>query len=397
MTTLHRRRFLSGAVAAAGSLSLPACSTLPRPAYTAAEAATAEIPGIPGARYFEDSPPEVWARAAAISSGQERAAARRGGVRPRSDLLALSGGGDDGAYGAGLLCGWSERGDRPVFRAVTGVSTGALIAPLAFLGSGYDPALKAAYTTLDTPDLIEVTGLSGVLFGEALLAGAPLRDLVARYADDALIEAVAREHATGRRLFAGTTDLDSQRTAIWDLGAIAASGHPGRAALFRDVLVASASIPIAYPPVLIEVEGEGRRFSEMHVDGGVTAQVLTLTAPLRAIDRTGVDGGRRPAIYILMNQRIGPEFTLVKRSVATIGSRSIATLTKTHGRSAIREARDAALRRGWTFRLTSIGDDFTVPEPAPFDRAYMNALFDYGLRRGRDGKAWSNGDGAILA
>lgn len=397
MTTFHRRRFLSGAAAAAAGLSLPACSTLPRTAYTAAEAAVAEVPGIPGARYFEDSPPEIWARAAATSAAQERAASRRGGFRPRSDLLALSGGGDDGAYGAGLLCGWSERGDRPVFRAVTGVSTGALIAPLAFLGSGYDDALKAAYTTIDTEDLVDVKGLAGLLFGEALLAGAPLRDLVARYADDDLIAAVAHEHATGRRLFAGTTDLDSQRTAIWDLGAIAASGHPDRANLFRSVLVASASIPIAYPPVLLEVEGEGRRFAEMHVDGGVTAQVLTLTAPLRAIERTGLDAGRRPAIYILMNQRIGTEFTLVKRSVLTIGARSIETLIKTHGRSAVREARDAALRRGWTFRLTSIGDDFTVPEPRPFDRAYMNALFAYGFARAREGKAWNNGDGAILA
>ena len=397
MTTFHRRGLLSGAGAAAAGLSLPACSTLPRTAYTAAEAAVAEVPGIPGARYFEDSPPEVWVRAAAISAAQERAAARRGGFRPRSDLLALSGGGDDGAYGAGLLCGWSERGDRPVFRAVTGVSTGALIAPLAFLGSGYDDALKAAYTTVDTEDLVDVTGLAGLLFGESLLAGAPLRDLVARYADDDLIAAVAREHATGRRLFAGTTDLDSQRTAIWDLGAIAASGHPDRTNLFRSVLVASASIPIAYPPVLLEVEGEGRRFAEMHVDGGVTAQVLTLTAPLRAIERTGVDTGRRPAMHILMNQRIGTEFSLVKRSVLTIGARSIETLIKTHGRSAVREARDAALRRGWIFRLTSIGDDFTVPEPRPFDRAYMNALFAYGFARAREGKAWNNGEGAILA
>jgi hypothetical protein len=397
MTILHRRRFLGGAAATAGSLSLPACSTLPRTPYTAAEAAVAEIPGIPGARFFEDSPPEVWARAAAISSAQERAAARKGRGRPRSDLLALSGGAENGAYGAGLLCGWSERGDRPTFRAVTGVSTGALIAPLAFLGSSHDPLLRAAYTTVDTDSLVELRSLSGILGGDSLLDGSPLSDLVARYADDALIAAVAEEHGTGRRLFAGTTDLDSQRTAIWDLGAIAASEHPDRASLFRSVLVASASVPIAYPPVLIAVEGEGRRFAEMHVDGGATAPVLTLIAPLRSTERTGMDGGRRPSIYVLMNQRLGSEFTLVKRSVLTVGARSLATLTKTHGRAAVREARDAALRRGWTFRLSSIGDDFTLTEQKPFDRAYMNALFDYGFGRAKEGRAWSDGNGATLA
>jgi hypothetical protein len=397
MTTLHRRQFLSGAALTAAGLSLPACSTLPRTAYTATEAAQAEIPGLPGARFFEDSAPEVWARAAAISAAQERAAAKRGGFRPRTDLLALSGGAENGAYGAGLLCGWSERGDRPVFRAVTGVSTGALIAPLAFLGSGYDEPLRAAYTTIDTETLVDLRSLGSILGGDSLLDGAPLRDLVSRYADDDLIAAVAREHGTGRRLFAGTTDLDSQRTAIWDLGAIASSGHPERANLFRSVLVASASVPIAYPPVLVEVASEGRRFSEMHADGGVTAQVLTLTAPLRSIERTGIDGGRRPAIYILMNQRLGAEFTVVKRSVLTVGTRSIETLIKTHGRSAVREARDAALRRGWTFRLSSIGDDFTLTEAKPFDRAYMNALFAYGFARAREGRAWSAGSGAILA
>ena len=396
MPILHRRRFLSGSAAAAGSLWLPACSTLPRTPYTAAEAAVAEIPGIPGARFFEDSPPEVWARAAAISSAQERAAAPKGRGRPRSDLLALSGGAENGAYGAGLLCGWSERGDRPTFRAVTGVSTGALIAPLAFLGSSHDPLLRAAYTTVDTDSLVELRSLSGILGGDSLLDGSLLSDLVARYADDALIAAVAEEHGTGRRLFAGTTDLDSQRTAIWDLGAIAASEHPDRANLFRSVLVASASVPIAYPPVLIAVEGEGRRFAEMHVDGGATTPVLTLIAPLRSIGRTGMVGGR-PSIYVLMNQRLGSEFTLVKRSVLTVGARSLATLTKTHGRAAVREARDAALRRGWTFRLSSIGDDFTLTEQKPFDRAYMNALFDYGFGRAREGRAWSDGSGATLA
>ena len=220
-----------------------------------------------------------------------------------------------------------------------------------------------------------------MLVGESLLDGSPLRDLVARYADDALIAAVAEEHGTGRRLFAGTTDLDSQRTAIWDLGAIASSEHPDRAGLFRDVLVASASIPIAYPAGADRGRGRG---PALRGDACGRRRHRPGPHPDRPPARGrahGVDVGRRPSIYILMNQRIGSEFTLVKRSVSTIGARSLATLTKTHGRSAVREARDAALRRGWTFRLTSIGDDFTLTEPRPFDRAYMNALFDYGFGR----------------
>ena len=190
-------------------------------------------------------------------------------------VLALSGGGADGAFGAGLLTGWTARGNRPQFTFVTGASAGALIAPFAFLGSRYDEMLASVFASGEMANLLQSDGLAG-LFGTGLFKTAPLRDLIARHVDDALLAAVAREYRTGRRLYVVTTNLDAQRTAIWDMGKIASSSDPGALELFRNVMTASASIPGVFSPMLIDVEAQGKRFAEMHVDGGVTTNVLIL-------------------------------------------------------------------------------------------------------------------------
>src|ERR1019366_6164924 len=188
-------------------------------------------------------------------------------------VLALSGGGAYAAFGAGLLNGWSARGTRPQFTIVTGASSGALIAPFAFLGTGQDETLRRIFTSGEMENLLQSDGLKG-LFGTSLYKTAPLRELIVRHVDAKLLEAIALENRAGRRLYVVTTNIDAQRTAIWDMGKIAASDDPGALELFRNILTASASIPGLFSPVLIDVEGEGRRFAEMHVDGGVTANVL---------------------------------------------------------------------------------------------------------------------------
>ena len=192
--------------------------------------------------------------------------------------LALSGGGANGAFGAGFLNGWSSTGSRPTFKVVTGVSTGALMAPFAFLGQPGDAALHEFYTTTASRDIFALGEfldiISRVLFGEGIADTSPLVSLLERHVDEALLQQVALAHKSGRRLYIGTVDLDSQRFIIWNMGLIATSGQPDALQLFRKVMLASASIPIAFAPVFFDVEAGGRRYDEMHVDGAVAANVF---------------------------------------------------------------------------------------------------------------------------
>src|SRR6185369_2914693 len=252
---------LIGGLVLTCSLALGACTSLPRTPYTAAEASTSRVLDIDGLRRYTDEP------ATKFRFEKDALSATR-------TYLALSGGGADGAYGVGVLNGWTAAGTRPAFSVVSGVSTGGLIAPFAFLGSQYDDTLREVYTSGIASSLLDDPSIIRVLFGSGLFGNKRLRELVARYVGPEILAAVARENARGRKLLVATTDLDTQRTAIWDMGKIAAVGSPEALRLFRDVMAASASIPLVFPPILIEAEGQGRRFEEMHVDGGVTAPVL---------------------------------------------------------------------------------------------------------------------------
>ncbi len=261
----HLRRPLTAAVCTLAA-AVAGCSATPsRTPYSQADQAIANVPGIPGARLWADDP--------AVSTAPRSVVSRIRVAQPT--VLALSGGGADGAFGAGLLTGWSARGNRPQFTIVTGASAGALMAPFAFLGPTYDPTLRNVFASGEMANLLQHDGLAGLL-GSGLFKAAPLRDLIARHFDDAMLAAVAQEYRAGRRLFVVTTNLDAQRTAIWDMGRIAASGEPASLELFRNVLAASASVPGVFSPVLIDVEADGRRFAEMHVDGGVTTNVLVV-------------------------------------------------------------------------------------------------------------------------
>ncbi|MCL6634858.1 MAG: patatin-like phospholipase family protein [Peptococcaceae bacterium] len=186
------------------------------------------------------------------------------------NILALSGGASGGAFGAGALVGLTRSGRRPDFAIVTGVSTGALIAPLAFLGSEWDERLADAYVGGHAADLLSIRGFAGAL-GTGLFKGEGLEALIAPIIDERLMDAVAAEHARGRRLLIATTNLDSQKATIWDMGAIASRGGEAALKLFREVMLASASVPGLFPPRLFDVEAGGERFQEMHVDGGVAA------------------------------------------------------------------------------------------------------------------------------
>src|SRR5262245_21744211 len=341
---------------ATGALALAGCTAAPRVPYTLQEDRQAVIPGIPGARLWADDP--------SIISGRRSPVSRLKLAQPT--ILALSGGGAEGAFGAGLLVGWTARGTRPQFTFVTGASAGALIAPFAFLGPAYDETLASVFASGEMSNLLQFEGLSGLL-GTSLFRTAPLRDLIARHVGPEMLAAVAREHRAGRRLYVVTTNLDAQRTAIWDMGKIADSSDPGALELFRNVLTASASIPGVFSPVLIEVEGEGKRFAERHVDGGVTTNVLIVPDAVLVTGTQLFSPDARPKIYVVMNGKLSPDFDVVKASTLPIVTRSFETSVRANTRNTLLASYQFAKSRGWEFSLASIEPNYPKSASISFD------------------------------
>src|SRR6202000_2841735 len=237
-------------------------------------------------------------------------------------ILALSGGGADGAFGAGALVGRRQSTSRPKFSVVTGVSTGALIAPYAFLGSDWDDELLEVYTSGRAEHLLKTRGL-GALFGSSLYSGTPLKDLVDRYATDALIQAVAREASTGRLLLVATTDVSTGEPVIWDLGSIAMNGGANAHTLFRDVLVASASVPGLFPPVVIRVQEQQALYDEVHVDGTISVPFFV---PLAFVDAAGdASDPRSVSVYVIVDGRLSEQPASIRLQARSILSRSVST------------------------------------------------------------------------
>jgi predicted acylesterase/phospholipase RssA len=302
--------------------------------------------------------------------------------------LALSGGGADGAYGAGVLNGWTAAGTRPEFSVVSGVSTGALIAPFAFLGPAYDATLREVYTSGIAESLLNTPSIVHAVFGSGLFGNTRLRELVARYIRQDMLKAIAAEHARGRYLLIVTTNLDTQRTVIWDMGRIAAIRSPQALNLFRDVMAASASIPVVFPPMLIDAQAGGHRFQEMDVDGGVTAPVLTL--PEAFLLRNGAPArGLRMNIYVLVNDKVERDFRLVPNSTIDIAARTSASVTKTQIRSVLYTTYDFARRNNFGFNLTYIDKDFSSPTSFGFEASHMRSLYQYGYDKARTGDFWA--------
>lgn len=311
------------------------------------------------------------------------------GPLPVAEFLAISGGGANGAFTAGLLNGWTAGGNRPQFKAVTGISTGALIAPFAFLGPAYDKTLREFYTGITTKDILTERSKLAAIFDDALTDNAPLRKMVAGLIDPKLLAAIAAEHRKGRLLMIGTTNLDAQRAVIWNVGAIAASGHPRAVELVRDIMVASAAIPAAFPPMMIDVEVDGEHYQEMHVDGGTVTQVFLYPPSLKVretAEAVGVKRDRR--VYIIRNARLAPEWAQTPRRTLSIAGRGVSTLLAAAGIGDLYRTYLNTQRDGIDYNLVSIPADFTLQPREPFDREYMQKLFDVGFEMGRNGGFW---------
>ena len=306
-----------------------------------------------------------------------------------NNLLALSGGGEDGAFGAGLLVGWSEHGSRPEFKIVTGASTGALAAPFAFLGSEYDGALKTIYTETRTQDVVASSrSLISAVNNEALMDNSALFRSISKHLDAKIIDRIAQEYEKGRLLLVSTTNLDTGRLMIWNIGAIAASGDPRRLDLVRRIMLASAAIPGLFPPVMIDVMLDHAKHQEMHVDGGTVSQVFLYPPSLRLGRILRREDGPRPTAYIIRNGRASPTPEKVERKTLAIAGRAIETMIASNGVGDLYRIYTTAQRDHIDFNLALIGDDFAQSSPGRFDRAYMAKLFDYGVEQGRMGYPW---------
>jgi hypothetical protein len=384
------RRLLLGAGLASLGLPLSGCANLSRlQAVPELDQRRSVIPGFDAIRYVLGFDEDLRAMARELSRSWQREREASHGGDELIDILALSGGGDDGAFGAGLLNGWTLAGNRPTFKLVTGVSTGALIAPFAFLGPAYDERLREFYTKSRPEDILKLRGIIDVVFGDAVADSAPLQARIQANVDQALLDAVAQEYRRGRLLWVATTNLDSRRTVVWDLTRIAATPHPEALPLFRSLMLASASIPGAFPPVMIDVQVEGRRYQEMHVDGGTTSQVFVypLSLNLASLRR---EHGRRAAqqLYVIRNSRIDPDVTEVERNSVSIAGRAMSTLIRAQGLGDLYRIYLQAQRDGLGFYLATIPGEFMFPKKVEFDTAYMASLFQLGFEQARGGYRW---------
>lgn len=394
--TGYERRFARRAMLAGGAASLSGCG-LPRRVdpVPAERVRNAQVLGLPNERFCITDPMDI-PRIVEEFNEAGRRQRRRFGLGPRDRLpdghiIAFSGGGENGAFGAGLACGWTEHGSRPDFTLATGTSTGALTAPMVFVGSRRDADLRAAYTDISAADVLVSRGLLAALVDDAVADSAPLARTIARFMDDALLAEIAEGYRGGRQLIISTTNLDAQRPVGWNIGAIAASGHPRALDLARQVLLASASVPGVFPPVMIDVTVDGRPFQEMHVDGGTFAQAFLYPPALGDSRAERIRAGLTPpavTAYVVRNGRLSQSGGPVPRRAFPIAERAISTLLGASGVNDIFRIQAATQRHGIGFRLAHIEDDFTAMESEPFDRDYLRALFDYGFAKARLGYPW---------
>ena len=314
-------------------------------------------------------------------------------VLPPSVNLAISGGGDNGAFGAGLLTGWSEAGTRPVFKLVTGVSTGALMAPFAFLGPAYDDRLRALYTNVSMSDIAVKRMALFAFYGDAMTDNSPLRKLVSKAVDQRVLDAIAVEHDKGRILLVATTNLDLRNAVIWNVTKIAATRRPQALDLVHRILIASAAIPGTFPPVMIDVEAEGKRYQEMHVDGGTVSQVFIYPAAIHLQQLAR----RQRSLYIIRNARLDPDWAQVDRRTLPIAFRAIRTLIQSQGMGDLYRIYAIATRDKLDYNLAYIPRDFYYPHKADFDTTYMRALFAVGERLAKNGYEWAKSPPVIVS
>ena len=355
--------------------ALTGCVTLPRAPFTQAEQASASPRGFGQVRYTAED------ESLTLMLRQSLKPDAKGDV----DALAISGGGANGAYGAGLLYGWTKNGKRPEFQLVTGVSAGALLAPFAFLGPAWDNELHQAYFGPAIARLREPRLLLR-LFTPGLYDNAPLKELVRSYVSDRLIQAVAAEHAKGRRLLVGTTNLDTEQLVVWDMGAIATKGGVEARDMFATVLVASASVPGIYAPSMIPVESGGHAFSEMHIDGQAEAAFFAIPQSL-LLSRSVTPSPFHARLFIIINGRVESKFSVKPNSTISILRGTIDAGGKAAVRSILISTAQFCQRTGCELSVASLPPTIK-DDSSDFDQAHLESLFAIGEAGSVNGSGW---------
>jgi predicted acylesterase/phospholipase RssA len=372
------RRFLALVASAVLSVSLAACGTLPR------EAGPIRLAS--GTLQRTEDPRIRASDAPRLKALVEDLRRRLTAAGPSQSVLALSGGGASGAYGAGVLYGWSQSGQRPTFDIVTGVSTGALAAPYAFLGPAWDEQLRAAYVDGGTKGLLGFDSFRP-LVAPSLFSSRGLKALIWKNVTPQMLRQIAAEHAKGRRLLVATTNLDSEETVIWDMGLLATQGDDNALLLFRQVLLASASIPGVFPPVLIKgLTPDGTLIEEMHVDGGVNTPFLGV--PDSLLLWTAPSAGPDSNFYVLINGQVDRRQSFTKGTLKSILARSYDSASKASTRSYLTANVAFADRNHVKMMLAAIPSEITASS-LDFDKTSMTALFEAGRAKAASGQAWT--------
>jgi len=389
LSTASRKGTVVVVMMVAALLQAIGCSRPERlPAVPQALQAEATIPGLPGVRYRAGHLDEL-IQEGLESVERERAglaAQGKGGPLPPVVFLAISGGGDNGAFGAGLLNGWTAAGDRPTFKLVTGISTGALIAPFAFLGPAYDAKLKSLYTDVSPKDILVKRNMLAAVINDAMADNRPLWLQLEKNVNQEMLDAIAAEYKKGRLLVIGTTDLDARQGVLWNMTRIAASADPRALDLFRKIMIASAAIPGAFPPTMIEVEARGQHYQEMHVDGGATVQVFAYPPSVNLGALKGLE--RTRDLYIIRNSRLDPDWASVERRTLSIAGRAISSLIHNQGIGDLYRIYATSQRDGVGFHLARIPESFNAAHKEDFDTQYMRALYDEAYAMAAKGYPW---------
>ena len=381
------------------------------------------VPRIKDARAFADEPDEGFINDMIESvrqEGDKYIIDKASGVR-EYPVLTISGGSANGAYGAGIINGWTKHGSRPDFKVITGVSTGSLIAPAAFLGEEYDPTLKKFFTTSSTKEILKQKGPIRGFFQGAFASNNPLKKIIKESYDEKLINDVAREHSKGRRLYIGTTNLDVQRMVLWNMGKIAEVGDKESRNLFRSIILASTSIPILFSPVFFDVEVDGELYEEMHVDGSAVAQIFFLYGVLNGfkeaatkngvfdsedkkksfVDRVkeGITDGKQETkkneqkvklkMYVIRNGYLQAKWNPIKFNVPSIAERSVETMINSQAFGDVIRLYTVSKMKGHDFNLANIPAEFDPEAKEMFDREHMRKLFDLGYEKAKVGYPWS--------
>ncbi|OCH74341.1 patatin-like phospholipase family protein [Vibrio breoganii] len=297
------------------------------------------------------------------------------------NILALSGGGANGAFGAGVLMGLYDKGQLKDYSIITGISAGALIAPFVFAGGDELSRLDEVILGISDKEVLGKKNFLNTIFKDAFTDGNNFIEFIGEAYPEEMIDKIAEQHRKGKRLFIGSTHFDSGELMIWNLGAIANSDLPNRVELVHKILASSASIPGVFPPQFFDVYSDGTVLEEMHVDGGLAAQVFYNPANFDyqlVSDALGLKD--TPQLDVIRNGLLKSPYKPVNDKGVALLTKSLSGLTMMQTRGDMYRMMYFSETEGLNMQFTYIDQDFSYAKESKdlFDLNYMKAIYQYG-------------------